>query len=83
MLDQKVRNPGRSLSALNQALYILKFISEGRSRREIVDEFDGDEQLVLIWIDFLNEHGWLVERNSILAVTENGILMIRSNYIIF
>ena len=31
MLEQKVRNPGRRLSALTQALYILKCISEGRS----------------------------------------------------
>jgi hypothetical protein len=42
MLEQKIQNPGRRLSALKQALYILKCISEGRSRRDIVEEFDGD-----------------------------------------
>jgi hypothetical protein len=83
VLEQKVQNPGRRLSALKQALYILKCISEGRSRRDIVEEFDGDEQLVSIWIDFLNEHRWLVEGSNKLTVTENGRMMIGSNYIIF
>ena len=83
MLEQKVQNPGRKLSALKQALYILKSISEGRSRRDIVEEFDGDEQLVSIWIDFLNEHGWLVEGSNKLIVTEYGRMMIGSNHIIF
>ena len=76
MLEQKVQNPGRRLSALKQALYILKCVSEGRTRRDIIEEFDGDEQLVSIWINFLDEHGWLVEGSNELTVTENGRMMI-------
>jgi hypothetical protein len=70
----------RKTQALKQALCILKCISEGRSTRDIVEEFDGDEQLVLIWIDFLKEHGWLVEGSSKLTATENGRLMIGKWY---
>ncbi|MGB6672220.1 MAG: hypothetical protein WBE34_07295 [Candidatus Nitrosopolaris sp.] len=82
MLGQKVQNPGRSLPALKQALYILKCISEGQSRKDIVDEFEGDAQLVSIWIDFLHEHGWLVEENNNkLTLTEDGGKMIRSDQI--
>jgi hypothetical protein len=81
MLEQKVRNPGRSLSALKQALFILKCISEGQSKKDIVEEFDGDEQLVSIWLNFLNEHGWLVQGNNILTVTEKGTMMIGSNHL--
>ena len=55
MLERKVQNLSRSLSALEQALYVLKRISEGRSRKDIVEEFDGDEQLIK------NMAGWLKE----------------------
>jgi hypothetical protein len=82
MLEGKVQNLSRSLSALEQALYVLKCISEGRSRKDVVEEFDGDEQLVSIWIDFLNEHGWLVEGNNKLTVTAKGKMMIESNNIV-
>ena len=82
MLERKVQNLSRSLSALEQALYVLKCISEGRSRKDVVEEFDGDEQLVSIWIGFLNEHGWLVEGNNKLTVTEKGRMMVGSNHII-
>ena len=39
MLGQKVQNPGRSLPALKQALYILKCISEGQSRHQLPESF--------------------------------------------
>ena len=58
MLGQKVQNPGRSLPALKQALYILKCISEGQSRKDIVDEFEGDAQASLN-MDRFSSRTWL------------------------
>jgi hypothetical protein len=56
-------------SHLRQASYILKRISEGRTRKEIVEDFDGDEQLVLIWINYLLERNYL---NTVSVVTNQG-----------
>jgi hypothetical protein len=54
-----VRDPAHNLSPLRQAFYILKCVSDGRTRKEIVEEFDGDEQLVSIWINYLMERNYL------------------------
>jgi hypothetical protein len=69
MIYKIVRDPAHNLSHLRQASYILKCISEGRTRKEIVEEFDGDEQLVLIWINYLMERNCL---NSVSVVTNQG-----------
>ena len=51
MIYKMVRDPAHCSSlSLRQAPYILKYISDGRTRKEIVEKFDGDEQLVLTWI---------------------------------
>ncbi|MFY9797968.1 MAG: hypothetical protein WAK17_01985 [Candidatus Nitrosopolaris sp.] len=55
---ERVRDPAHSLSPLRQAFYILKCILEGRTRKEIVEEFD-DDQLVLIRINYLIERNYL------------------------
>jgi hypothetical protein len=60
MVYERVLDPAHSLSPLRQASYILEYISEGRTRKEIVEEFDGDEQLVLIWIKYLMERNYTV-----------------------
>ena len=70
-----VRNPVHNLSHLRQASYILKCISEGRTRKEIVEAFDGDEQLVLIWINYLMERNYL---NSVSVVTNKGYAFMRN-----
>jgi hypothetical protein len=57
------------------ASYILKCISEGRTRKEIVEEFEADEQLVLIWINYLMERNYL---NSVSAVTNEGYAFLRN-----
>jgi hypothetical protein len=54
---------------------ILKCISEGRTRKEIEDEFDGDEQLVLIWINYLMERNYL---NNVSVVTNEGYAFLRN-----
>ncbi|MGA9149526.1 MAG: hypothetical protein WBZ36_03030 [Candidatus Nitrosopolaris sp.] len=75
MICKIVRDPAHNLSHLRQASYILKCISEGRTTKEIVEEFDGDEQLVLIWINYLMERNYL---NSVSVVTNEGHAFLRN-----
>lgn len=75
MVYKIVRDPAHNLSHLRQASYILNCISEGRTRKEIVEEFDGDEQLVLIWINYLMERNYL---NSVSVVTNEGYAFLRN-----
>jgi hypothetical protein len=67
--EERVRDPAHSLSGLKQAFYILKCISDGRTWNDIVEEFDDDEQLVSIWINYLKERNYL---NAFSAVTDEG-----------
>ena len=69
MTEERVRDPSHSLSRLQQAFYILKCISEGRTWNDIVKEFDDDEQLVVIWINYLKERNYL---NAFSVVTDEG-----------
>ena len=55
MPEQRVRDPAHSLSRIKQAIYILRCISVGRTWNDIVKEFDDDEQLVSMWINYLKE----------------------------
>lgn len=48
-------------SALGTALYILKSIDEGQSKKEIIQSLDNNEQLVLVWIQYLKTLNWLEE----------------------
>jgi hypothetical protein len=48
-------------SALGIALYILKRIDEGQSKKEIIQSLDNNEQLVLVWIQYLKTLSWLEE----------------------
>ena len=74
MVYERVLDAAHKLSPLRQASYILKCISEGRTRKEIVEEF-GDEQLVLIWINYLIECNYL---NTVLVVTNEGYTFLRN-----
>lgn len=67
-------------SGLKDAVYILKCISEGHAKSEILwDNFDRDLQLVSMWISFLENDGYLEENNlSELAVTDNGQRLIQN-----
>lgn len=48
-------------TALGTALYILKSIDEGQSKKEIIQSLDNNEQLVLVWIQYLKTLNWLEE----------------------
>jgi hypothetical protein len=74
MVYEMVLDPAHSLSPLRQASYILKCISEGKTRGEIVEEFGGDEQLVLIWVNYLMERNYL----NVSGVTMEGYAFLRN-----
>jgi hypothetical protein len=50
-------------------------ISDRRTWTDIVEEFDDDEQLVSIWINYLKERNYL---NAILAVTDEGYSFLKN-----
>ena len=49
------------LRGLKQAFYVLHCLEEGRSNEEIIQKFDGDEQLVDIWISFVKHNHWIAQ----------------------
>jgi predicted transcriptional regulator len=71
-------------SGFKDAICILKGISEGHAKSEILwDNFDGDLQLISMWISFLENDGYLEENNlNELAVTDKGKRLIQKHYTI-
>ena len=65
-------------SALGTALYILRCIHEGQSRKEIVKSLDSNVQYVTVWIQYLKAISWLKEdtQGNLLA-SEDGKLRIQ------
>ena len=51
------------ITGLTGAAYILKCITKGYSKKQIIHEkFEGDRQLVSAWIEFLKDKNWVVEK---------------------
>jgi hypothetical protein len=73
--EQKVQDPAHSLSRIKQAIYILRCMSDGRTWNNIVEDFDDDEQLVSIWINYLKERNYL---NASSEVTDEGHSFLRN-----
>src|ERR687891_1444048 len=69
---------GHMDSALGTALHILRCINEGQSRKEIIQNLDGNDQLVSVWIQYLKAISWLKEdaQGNLLA-SEDGKSRIR------
>lgn len=40
----------------------------------VITEFEGDEQLVLIWISFLLHNGWMAKPDGKRLITDKGKL---------
>jgi hypothetical protein len=69
---------GHMDSALGTALYILRCIHEGQSRKEIVQSLDSNEQYVTVWIRYLKAISWLEEAaQGNLIASEDGKLRIQ------
>jgi hypothetical protein len=62
-------------SALGTALYILRCIHEGQSKKEIAQSLDSNVQYVTVWIQYLKAISWLKEdtQGNLLA-SEDGKL---------
>jgi hypothetical protein len=73
--EQRVRDPAHSLSRIKQAIYILSCLSHGKTWNDIVEDFDDDEQLVSIWINYLKERNYL---NPSSQVTDEGHSFLRN-----
>ncbi|HEY7570426.1 MAG TPA: hypothetical protein VH796_03565 [Nitrososphaeraceae archaeon] len=51
-------------SALMSAVHILICLTEGKSNEEIAKDFDGNIELVCVWIDYMVGINW-VHRNAV------------------
>ena len=53
--------------------YILGSISEGKNEEQIVERFDGDKKLVRIWVETLQQIGFVIKNSfNELVVTQDG-----------
>ena len=55
------------LSPLQQSLYVLDALEKGMTKDQIVQSFDGDKELVSVWMDFIKSMNWL-EKNNVKTV---------------
>jgi hypothetical protein len=60
------------LSGLAQAIYVLKALEAGVPENEIIEQFEGDEQLVQIWISFLFHNRWMEHPNGKWQASNKG-----------
>ncbi len=52
------------LGGLKKAMYVLRCLDKGQTRKQIVEALNGDEELVDIWISFLMQYDWIEQRNE-------------------
>jgi len=58
-------NSNSHLRGLTAATCILKLLSKGYSKEQIIyGKFNGDIQIVSLWIDFLKDKNWIEERED-------------------
>lgn len=48
---------------MEQVIYVVKCLSEGQDKAQIIGAFEDDEQLVSIWIQLAKELAWLESQN--------------------
>jgi hypothetical protein len=61
------------LSGLKQAIAIATRLSNGEKLSDLIKDAKGDEQIVMIWVNFLRELKWLEEsQDGVLVVTSIG-----------
>jgi hypothetical protein len=63
----------KTLTETQMLAYILGSISEGKNEEQIVERFDGDKKLVRIWVETLQQIGFVIENSfNELVVTHDG-----------
>ena len=63
-------------------MYILDCLHDGLMEDQIIAKYDGDSQLVEIWIDFLTETRWIIKdfANKRWVLTDKGKQQMISYY---
>jgi hypothetical protein len=69
--DKRPDNP-LGLSGLRQAVYILECLEKGETEEQIVERFEGDEQLVKMWTLFLFHNRWIEHPDGRWETTGKG-----------
>ena len=63
----------KALTETQMLAYILGSISEGKNEEQIVERFDGDKKLVRIWVETLQQIGFVIKNSfNELVVTQDG-----------
>jgi predicted transcriptional regulator len=52
------------LGGLKKAMYVLRCLDRGQTRKQIVEALNGDEELVDVWISFLMQYDWIEQQNE-------------------
>jgi hypothetical protein len=64
---------GKTITEVQTLAYILRFVSEGKTEKQIVGVFNGDKKLVRTWIETLMEiHFIAMNSFNELAITPDG-----------
>jgi predicted transcriptional regulator len=63
----------KTIAEIQTLVYILRFVSEGKPEKQIVEVFNGDKKLVRTWIETLLEiHFIAINSFNELAITPEG-----------
>jgi predicted transcriptional regulator len=52
------------LGGLKKAMFVLRCLDRGETRKQIVQALNGDEELVDVWISFLMQYDWIEQQNE-------------------
>jgi hypothetical protein len=64
---------GKTITEVQTLAYILRFVSEGMTEKQIIEVFNGDKKLVRTWIETLMEiHFIAMDSFNELAITPDG-----------
>ncbi|MGH9978656.1 MAG: hypothetical protein ACRD8Z_22920 [Nitrososphaeraceae archaeon] len=64
---------GKIITEVQTLAYILRFVSEGKTEKQIVEVFNGDQKLVKTWIETLMEiHFIAMNSHNELSITPDG-----------
>jgi hypothetical protein len=64
---------GKTITEVQTLAYILRFVSEGKTEKQIIEVFNGDIKLVRTWIETLMEiHFIAMNSFNELAITPDG-----------
>jgi hypothetical protein len=73
MITSAVRKEPCLLRGLDAAVYILESLARGETIKEIASRFDGDDELVKMWVSFLKHNHWMhVDNLGNIVVTEKA-----------